>query len=146
MSKLTTDHKGAIAEAEIAASAIKLGVGVSKPLSPRRYDLVFDVGTRLMRVQCRWGTRFGSVVVIRCRSCRRGPDGFVYRDYGREEIDAIAAYCADIDCCYFFPVEDFVLRSAIQVRLEPSLNNQRMGVNWAEDFSFEAKLKPLLGP
>jgi hypothetical protein len=98
---LTTDQKGAIAEAEIAAAAISLGVGVSRPLAPQRYDLVFDVGSRLLRVQCKWGTRLGEVVVIRCRSCRRGPGGFVYRDYERDEIDAVAAYCSDADCCYF---------------------------------------------
>jgi hypothetical protein len=143
---LTTDQKGAIAESEIAAAAIRLGIGVSKPLSPQRYDLVFDLRPHLVRVQCKWGTRIGSVVVIRCRSCRRGPDGFVYRDYRCDEIDAIAAYCAEVDRCYFLPVDRFDGRSAIQLRLAPSRNNQRIGVNWAREFSFEAKLTPLLGP
>jgi len=61
---LTTDQKGAIAESSIAAAAIKLGIGVLKPLSDgHRYDLVFDVGTRLLRVQCKWAVRRGDVVV-----------------------------------------------------------------------------------
>jgi hypothetical protein len=40
---LTTDQKGAIAEAAIVAAAVKAGNGVSKPLAPQRYDLIFDV-------------------------------------------------------------------------------------------------------
>ena len=41
---MTTDQKGAIAEACIAAAAIKLGVGVFRPLADERYDLIFDFG------------------------------------------------------------------------------------------------------
>jgi hypothetical protein len=39
---MTTDQKGAIAEACIAAEAIKLGIGVFRPLADERYDLIFD--------------------------------------------------------------------------------------------------------
>jgi hypothetical protein len=47
---LTTDQKGAIAETAIALAAIKLGIGVSRPLGDERYDLIFDVGERLLPV------------------------------------------------------------------------------------------------
>ena len=47
---LTSDQKGAIAESSIAAAAIKLGIGVYKPLfEGGRYDLIFDTGL-LVRV------------------------------------------------------------------------------------------------
>ena len=42
----TTDQKGAVAELAIAAAAIDLGIGVSRPLSDERYDLIFDLGGR----------------------------------------------------------------------------------------------------
>jgi hypothetical protein len=70
----------------------------------------------------------------------------IHRAYAPGEIDAIAAYCADINRNYLLPVELSVDRAVIQLRLEPSLNNQRIGVNWARDFEFEARLKQLLGP
>ena len=55
---LTPDQKGAIAESSIAAAAIKLGIGVLEPLSDgRRYDLIFDVGSQLLRVQCKWAVQ-----------------------------------------------------------------------------------------
>jgi hypothetical protein len=62
---LTTDQKGSIAEMAIASAAIKLGVGVLKPLSDgHRYDLIFDVVPDLLRVQCKWAVRRGDVVMI----------------------------------------------------------------------------------
>jgi hypothetical protein len=66
---LTTDQKGAIAELAIAHAALELGVGVSKPLGDQRYDLIFDFGPRLARVQCKWARfSFGS----RRRSTTKG--------------------------------------------------------------------------
>src|SRR3954453_23790161 len=56
--------KGAIAEAAIASAAIELGIVVLRPLvEGRRYDLLFDTGDRLLRVQCKWAPRRGGVVV-----------------------------------------------------------------------------------
>ena len=55
VSELTTDQKGAIAELAIAHAAAVLGVGVFKPLTDgERYDLIFDLRPRLLRVQCKW--------------------------------------------------------------------------------------------
>jgi hypothetical protein len=147
VSELTTDQKGAIAELAIAHAAAVLGVGVFKPLTDgERYDLIFDLRPRLMRVQCKWASRLGDVVVIRCRSCRRRRAGLVHRRYSNSEIDAIAAYSRELDQCYFLPFDGLGGRATLQLRLKPSRNNQRMGVNWADDFSFNAKLTPLLGP
>jgi hypothetical protein len=54
-SALTPNQKGAIAEAVIAAEAAKAGVLVLRPILDARYDLVFDTGNTLWRVQCKWG-------------------------------------------------------------------------------------------
>jgi prevent-host-death family protein len=138
---LSTDQKGSIAEASIAAAAIRLGIGVYKPLSDgERYDLIFDVRSRLIRVQCKWATTRGEVVVVRCRSCRRSADGLVRRAYSADEIDAFAAYCDEVRECYFLPIEQFSGRSAVQLRLCAPRNHQRAGINWAEHFTFEATL------
>jgi hypothetical protein len=143
---LTTDQKGAIAEAKIAAEAVALGVGVSKPLSPLRYDLIFDIDARLLRVQCKWANSNGEVVVVRCRTSRRGPNGYVRSDYTCDEVDLIAAYCGELDRCYVLRLDRFPARCAIQLRLRHTRNNQRRLINWADDFVFDARLKALLGP
>jgi hypothetical protein len=48
--------KRSVAEAVIATEAMKLGVDVYRPIAEHgRVDLVFGVGDRLWRVQCKWG-------------------------------------------------------------------------------------------
>jgi hypothetical protein len=140
MSGLTTDQKGAIAEAAIAAAALKLGIGVSRPLADERYDLILDLPTGLLRVQCKWAVRFDDVVLINCRRCRRNRDGLLQRSYQRGEIDAIAGYCAELDVCYLLPLSMSVDRTAVQLRLGPTRNNQKRLINWAKDFEFGATL------
>jgi PD-(D/E)XK endonuclease len=48
----STNHKGAVAEAMIAAHAIRLGIDVLAPMAEHtRYDLAFDLGEQILRVQ-----------------------------------------------------------------------------------------------
>jgi hypothetical protein len=140
---LTPDHKGNIAEASTVAAAIKLGVDVYRLVGEGgRYDMIFDLKSSLVRVQCKWAPRIRDVVVVRCYSARRNRDGLLRRLYVDGEIDAFAAYCAEIDQCYFLPWEIFGVRTQIQLRLAASKNNQRQGVNWGKDFEFAATLGP----
>jgi len=116
---MTTDQKGAIAETAIALAAIKLGIGVFRPIGDERYDLIFDLRPKLCRVQCKWATRYGDVVVVRSCSSRRARAGLVRRLYTPEEIDAFAAYCHKLDRCFFLPIERFQ-RQEIRLRLHPA--------------------------
>jgi hypothetical protein len=144
---LTTDQKGAIAESAIAHAAIRLGVDVYRPLvEGGRYDLILDVGSALLRTQCKWAPLRHEVVVIRCYSCRRAREGLRRRGYEAAEVDVIAAYCPDVDRCFFVPSERFEGHFQLLLRLAPSRNNQRLGVNWADDFDLEARLKAFVGP
>ena len=138
---MTTDQKGAIAETAVVHEAVKLGLEVYRPVAEGgRYDLIFAVGSRLVRVQCKWAPRIDDVLVVRCYSCRRGAHGLIQRPYLPHEIDAFAAYCADVDVCYFLPIERFAHRRAIQLRLAPTRNNQQRGIHWASDYEFAATL------
>jgi hypothetical protein len=136
---LTTDQKGNIAELSIAAAAARLGIDVYRPVGEGgRYDLIFEMGDRLWRIQCKWAPRRGDVIVVRWYSCRRNRGGLVRHKYRVGEIDAIAAYCPDLDRCYFLPF--VVERSEVLLRVGPPKNNQSEGVNWARDYEFAAKL------
>jgi hypothetical protein len=139
---MTTDQKGAIAEACIAAAAVKLGIEVYRPIAEGgRYDMIFDLETGLLRVQCKWAARRGEVLVIGCQSNRRGAEGFIRRSYTAEEVDAIAAYSLELDRCFLIPIALVEHRPAIALRLTPCRNNQRRRINWADDFDFAAKLE-----
>ena len=138
---LTSDQKGSIAEIEIAAAAIRLGVGVYKPLNDgERYDLIFDLGSRLLRVQCKWARRRGDVVIVAFRSCRRSADGYVRRTYTADEVDVFAAYCLELDRCFLIPLQVAPTAGAMHLRVSPARNAQLAAINWAKDFTFEATL------
>jgi PD-(D/E)XK nuclease superfamily protein len=136
---LTSNQKGAVAETAVAHAAVKIGIDVYRPVAEGgRCDLIFDFGQRLIRVQCKWAERRGEVIPVRCYSSRRARDGFLKRSYTAEEVDAIVAYCAELDRCFFLAVDLFACRTYVQLRLSPSRNNQKRGVNWADDYAFES--------
>ena len=139
---LTTNQKGAIAELAVTSAAIRLGVGVFRAVADERYDLVLDIGTRLLRVQCKTAALNGDVLVIRCYSCRRTAVGMLNRSCRREEIDAVAAYCDEFDRCYLIPIERVDGLTTIRLRLAPAKNNQARRINWAKNFEFAATLGP----
>jgi PD-(D/E)XK endonuclease len=142
---LTTDQKGVIAELAIAREAADLGIGVWSAYTIERYDLIFDLRPKLLRVQCKWACRYDDVVIVRCYSCRRNREGLLRRIYSADEIDAFAAYCADLDRCFLLPLEVFGARKQIALRLSPTRNNQMQGINWADDFGLAATLSRLQG-
>ena len=137
---LTTDQKGAIAEAAIAHAALERGVGVAKPFGDERYDLIFDFHPELVRVQCKWGSRIGDVIVVRCYSARRTAEGLSKRVYTADEIDAFAVYCSPLAQCYFLPLDMVPPGGTIQLRLGAARNNQRLRVHWASTYEFAATL------
>jgi hypothetical protein len=99
---LTTNQKGATAELPITSAAIRLGVGVFRAVADERYDLVLDIGTRLLRVQCKTAALIGDVLVVRCYSCRRTAAGMLNRSYTSEEIDAVAPTATSLTAAISF--------------------------------------------
>jgi PD-(D/E)XK endonuclease len=77
LAEMTTDQKGAIAEACIAAAAVKLGIEVYKPIAEGgRCDLILGVGEQLLKLQCKWAQRQGDVLIVRCYTFRRTRGGY----------------------------------------------------------------------
>jgi hypothetical protein len=146
LSILTTNQKGLVAETAIVHECVKLGVGVARPLDAAPYDLILDLGPKLLRVQCKLAVRRGGVVVIWTRRCRRGREGHIHRSYAADEIDAIEAYCPDTGRCYLLPHQLSVDRALVQLRLAPTKNNQIEGIRWARDHDLGATLSALQGP
>ena len=115
--ELTTNQKGLLAEQAAIQRAITLGLGVARPLDDERYDLI-----------------------VRCYTARRGRDGIIVKRYAASEVDAFAAYCAEIDRCFLLPIDRFQDRRHVYLRLAPTKNNQQRGVNLAEHYEFGATL------
>jgi hypothetical protein len=140
-----TNQKGTVAEAAVLLECAKLGIPAARPVDDQRYDLILDLGAQLLRVQCKWAARRGDVIVVRCRTCRRGREGLIHRSYRPGEIDAVAAYSPDTERCYLLPAELSVECAGVQLRVAPTKNNQAAGIRWAQDFEFAARIRQLLG-
>lgn len=134
-----TNHKGNVAELAIALEAARLGLSVLKPMTEHeRYDLAVGLGGRLLRVQCKWATFDGAVVQVHVARCRTSRRGYVRATYRPDEIDALAAYCGDLDRCYLLPVEMVAGRHAVCLRVEPARNNQTASINLAAQYELGA--------
>jgi prevent-host-death family protein len=137
---LTTNQKGAIAETAIAAAATKVGVSVLRPITEHaRYDLAFEIGREILRVQCKWGAleSDGSVVKAALQTCALRPGGYLRTPYTPDEIDLVAVYCGELDRCYLLPSTLACGRTVIHLRLRPPRNGQRACITLAEDFTLE---------
>jgi hypothetical protein len=131
----TPNQLGAAAEAAIAWEATKLGIPVLRPMFiDCRYDLVFELETGLLRVQCKSARRLRDIVNVRAITCRRIADGYQRRTYTSDEVDAVAAYCPEVDRCYLVPIEDFPPSGCIYLRLAPAKNNQLKRLNSAAEY------------
>jgi hypothetical protein len=136
---LSTNQKGAIAEAHITAEAMKLGMVVWRPVAEGcRYDMILDIGGRLLRTQCKWASRNGDVIVVRISTCRHTPRGYVKTTYSADEVDGIAVWCEDTRECYFIPIADVEGKGFLHLRLAPARNNQELLVHWAAQYRLGA--------
>jgi prevent-host-death family protein len=143
---MNSNRKGAIAEAAIAFEAIKLGIPVLKPVAEHgRYDLGLEVGGRILRVQCKWGSLDKTVGTIRVSlQCSwLSPKGYVRTYYSEDEIDLVAVYCGDLDRCYLLPSALVAGRREIHLRVSPARNSQRACINAATDFELSGAIAQL---
>ncbi len=142
MRELSRSQKGAVAEAEVAASAIKLGLVVLRPVCEGgRYDLAIDTGGEILRVQCKWASQHGDVLNARCMTSRHTPHGYRRSTYSGGEIDAIGIYAQATDDCYLIPIAEVAGLTMISLRIGPSLNNQSRRVRWAHAYEMQGSLE-----
>jgi prevent-host-death family protein len=143
---LSTNRKGAIAETKIVAAATELGIPVLRPVQEHgRYDLAFEIGDRILRVQCKWGALCdeGALIKVNLTSNWCTPSGYERRYYSEDEIDLVAVYCHDLDQCYLLPITLVAGRRTIQLRVTPPKNGQRACLNRAVDFELPGAVAQL---
>lgn len=143
--QLTRGQKGAIAEAGVTAAALHAGVGVLRPVSEgMRYDLVFDVGDRFLRVQCKWACLGDGVVTAILRTSRHTPtNGYVHTTYSAREVDCCALYCDELRRTFLVPIAEVAGAASVRLRLTPARNNQRSRVRMADDYDLAKMIHDL---
>ena len=143
-----SNHKGNVAELKIAAAAADLGIGVYMPMIEHgRVDMIFAIGDRLVRVQCKWARRQGDVLVVQTGGSYHSPTrGYVRSTYDASEVDAITAYCGDNNRCYFVPIAEIEGQHCLRLRLAPARNGQFAGVRMAADYELGAVAQLVVAP
>ncbi|HEX3452080.1 MAG TPA: group I intron-associated PD-(D/E)XK endonuclease [Solirubrobacteraceae bacterium] len=126
----------------MAAAAIRARLVVLRPLCEGgRYDLVFDTGSHLLRVQCKWATLQGGVLMVMCRTSRHTPGGYVRTTYAADEIDALGAYVAETGDCYLIPAAEVAGRTMLSLRIAPARNGQSRKIRWAHEYELTRSLR-----
>jgi hypothetical protein len=126
-----THRTGDRSVAKVIARLTELDYRVSLPFSTDSpYDLVVDDGEKLWRAQVKTARTRNGAVVFNCYSVdvqnrkMRLYDG---------KVDVFLAYSPETDRVYWVPFEDGT-KSTMTLRVQPSANNQSLGVRWAKDY------------
>ena len=108
---METKLKGDVAEQAAILAALKLGWGVLRPIGDRLpYDLVFDVGASLVRIQVKsaWLDASSGNYVVDNRRTKTNRRIMVRKKYKSSDFDFALAYVEEAQIFYVFPVDVFI--------------------------------------
>ncbi len=130
---MNTKTVGNISEAMVLAALVRTGKDVLIPWGDNlRYDMAYDDGGQLIRVQCKTARGLNNGSVSFAASSSYSHRGGKKKDY-RGQIEFFGVYCPLTQQVYLVPVDDVGVSNAI-LRIEPSGNNQTKRVRWAKDY------------
>jgi PD-(D/E)XK endonuclease len=128
-----TAGRGNAAEAAVLSALVSRGLGVSIPYGDGHpYDLVVDVGSAFLRVQCKRAWPVKGCVVFNSRSTDHGRGPRSYRGLA----DIFGVYFPPTEAVYLVPI-DAVADFEGRLRLEPARNNQKRRVRFAVDYAVD---------
>jgi hypothetical protein len=130
---MSTLLKGRVTEAAVLKAFISSGRPVLVPFGEgQSYDLAVDLSPGVLRVQCKTARPCPGGLMFNCRSTDHGRGPMPYVGLA----DVFGVYFARADSVYLVPVGLPLPEKAI-MRLEPTRNNQRIGIRLASDFEFD---------
>ena len=138
----TRPHPKAIGDASAAmvmARLVQAGKKLWVPFGENnRADVVMEEEDgSFVRVQCKTGRlRTGAVRFPTCSFTYHHPNNRGTRPYMhdyRGQIDIFGVYCPETDGVYLVPLTAVGIRVGA-LRVQPTRNNQRKKISWAQDF------------
>ena len=135
----TKKEKGDFAELKVACDLRRRGYLIAIPFGEESsYDLVVDRDGRLERVQVKYADRGDrSVIEVPCYS-QTVINGKVrsVTPYTAKCIDWLAVYDVKTDRCFYIPARELGSgRTGFTLRFDPTLNGQRVGIRFAEEYA-----------
>jgi hypothetical protein len=128
---MSTAATGNATEAAVLKALIDRGLDVLVPFGGGQpFDLVVHLdGARFIRIQCKTARRRGGAMLFNSRTTDHGRGRLPYDGLA----DAFGVYAPWIDAVYLLPVSE-VTAYVLTLRLDPTKNNQRVGVRFAGDY------------
>ena len=135
-----TQKRGQATEAIVKAEFLLHDIPVLVPeYDNESYDLVIEVGGEFLKIQAKTAYEHGSGKVrFETVSTRVRSDGYE-RDGYEGEIDYFAVFNPTRQETYLVHVTD-AATGKMEIRYEPTKNNQRKGINWHEEYLIDAVL------
>lgn len=132
--------KGRITELKCELWFLEHGFLVSTPDVPFQYDMVVDIGSKLLKIQvktCRL-TKDESGIEFNVSSTTHNNQGYTRRTYSAIGVDYFMT-CYN-DKCYLIPFSECGVREK-KLRLMPTTNGQTKGISFAKDYLAEKILE-----
>ena len=130
---METAARGNAAEAAVLKAFVQRGYGVLVPFGGGQpYDLVVELGSSLLRVQCKSAWPSGGCLVFNSRGTDHGNGRRSYLGLA----DLFGVYFPQADSVYLVPI-DHVAESKGWLRVEPTRNNQKRRVRLAADYAID---------
>jgi hypothetical protein len=130
---METAARGNAAEGAVLNAFVQRGYGVLVPFGGGQpYDLVVELGSALLRVQCKRAWPSGGCLVFNSRGTDHGNGRRSYLGLA----DIFGVYFPQTDGVYLVPIDE-VAASKGWLRVEPTRNNQKRGVRFAADFEID---------
>lgn len=130
---MNTKTVGDISEAMVLAALVRVGKNVLIPWGDNlRYDMAYDEGGKLIRIQCKTARDLGNGSLEFPASSCTAHRGTGRKNY-RGEIEFFGVYAPSTQKVYLVPVDDVGINSAT-LRVEPSKNGQKRNMRWAENY------------
>jgi hypothetical protein len=123
---------GTRTEGAIIGELVRRGYQVVVPFGQnQRYDLVLDLGSSFLRVQCKTGRLRNGCIEFKAHSVRVNTRRTFIRDYNGE-VELFMVHCPETGGIYAIPVDE--ARTHGTLRIDPTANGQSKRVRWARDY------------
>ena len=139
---MNTIQKGAITEQKCILKCLEMGLNVSQPVLPARYDLIIEINNKLIRVQVKtanWKDEEHTAFCFSCKSSHAISEGNKRMPYTSDEIDYFMT--EKDNQFYLVPVEGNTSQKTLRISAPKSGN--KTGFAWAKDYLFEEVIKAI---